>query len=183
MTLFMSKQASIRWALSLLVVGAGTALTGKEPVGVGAKVPKGAEVLFDGSRKMLDEKWTYWQGPRLAATLPIKWNVEKDPAGDSMVMNSNDPSAAGGKYGAADIVTKEAFRDFQEIGFTAVKADALHALHRYRQVECLRYSVSGGPLSGWQTHRTRHGNGLPERQKSAHEPAHQSGVGWSEFGH
>ena len=29
----------------------------KEPVGVGAKAPKGAEVLFDGSRKMLDDKW------------------------------------------------------------------------------------------------------------------------------
>ena len=62
---------------------------------------------------MLDDKWTYWNGPRLAATLPIKWMVEKDPAGSDMVMNSNDPSAAGGLYGAADIVTKETFRDFR----------------------------------------------------------------------
>lgn len=85
----------------------------KEPVGIGTKAPKGAEVLFDGSRKLLDEKWTYWQGPRLAATLPIKWAVEKDPASSGMVMNSNDPSAAGGLYGAADVVTKQAFRDFR----------------------------------------------------------------------
>lgn len=82
-------------------------------VGVGTKAPKGAEVLFDGSRKMLDEKWTYWKGPRLAATLPIKWIIEKDPVDKGTVMNSNDPSAAGGKYGAADIVTKKEFRDFR----------------------------------------------------------------------
>src|SRR5690606_41511148 len=43
--------------------------------GVGVKPPKGAEVFFDGSRKMLDEKWTYWEGPRLAAQLPIKWQI------------------------------------------------------------------------------------------------------------
>ncbi|GAB3969963.1 hypothetical protein GCM10028806_17040 [Spirosoma terrae] len=82
-------------------------------LGVGTKAPKGAEVIFDGSRKMLDEKWTYWEGPRLAATLPIKWAIEKDPAGSGTVMNSNDPSAAGGKYGAADIVTKKTYRDFR----------------------------------------------------------------------
>nr|WP_247235509.1 DUF1080 domain-containing protein [Telluribacter sp. SYSU D00476] len=82
-------------------------------VGVGTKPPKGAEVLFDGSRKMLDEKWTYWEGPRLAATLPIKWTVVKDPTGKGMALNSNDPAGAGGKYGAADIVTKDKFRDFR----------------------------------------------------------------------
>ncbi|ADB39378.1 protein of unknown function DUF1080 [Spirosoma linguale DSM 74] len=85
----------------------------KEPVGVGVKAPKGAEVLFDGSKKMLDEKWKYWEGPRLAATMPIKWQIEKDPAGSGTVMNTNDPAAAGGLYGAADIVTKETFRDFR----------------------------------------------------------------------
>lgn len=106
-------QTKVRWALFVVAAGAGLALTVKEPIGVGAKVPKGAEVLFDGSRKMLDEKWIYWEGPRLAATMPIKWQIEKDPAGSGMVMNTNDPAAAGGKYGAADIVTKEAFRDFR----------------------------------------------------------------------
>ncbi len=97
----------------LLVLGAGLVTAANAQTGVGVKPPKDADVLFDGSRKLLDEKWTYWEGPRLAATLPIKWAVEKDPAGSGMVMNSNDPSAAGGKYGAADIVTKEAFRDFR----------------------------------------------------------------------
>ncbi|GAB3254324.1 hypothetical protein GCM10027347_14700 [Larkinella harenae] len=82
-------------------------------VGVGTKAPKGAEVLFDGSREMLDAKWTYWEGPRFAGTLPIKWTIEKDPTGSGTVLNSNDPTAAGGKYGSADIVTKKAFRDFR----------------------------------------------------------------------
>ncbi|AUD00597.1 3-keto-disaccharide hydrolase [Spirosoma pollinicola] len=85
----------------------------KEPLGVGTKAPKEAEVLFDGSRKMLDEKWVYWEGPRLKASMPIKWQIEKDPAGNGTVMNTNDPAAAGGLYGAADIVTKETFRDFR----------------------------------------------------------------------
>jgi hypothetical protein len=82
-------------------------------VGVGTKPPKGAEVYLDGSRKMLDKKWTYWNGPRLAASLPIKWTVVSDPVDKGTAINSNDPAAAGGKYGSADIVTKKAFRDFR----------------------------------------------------------------------
>lgn len=82
-------------------------------IGVGAKPPKDAEVYLDGSRKMLDEKWIYWEGPRLAATMPIKWFVVDDPTGKGTAINTNDPAAAGGKYGAADIVTKDKFRDFR----------------------------------------------------------------------
>lgn len=82
-------------------------------VGVGTKPPKKAQVLFDGSRKMLDEKWTYWEGPRLAAKLPIKWFIVKDPVNAGTAVNTNDPAAAGGKYGSADIVTKQAYRDFR----------------------------------------------------------------------
>jgi Domain of Unknown Function (DUF1080) len=82
-------------------------------VGVGVKASNKSYVYFDGSRKMLDEKWTYWEGPRLKATLPIKWFIVKDPAGTGTVVNTNDPSAAGGVYGAADIVTKEKFKDFR----------------------------------------------------------------------
>jgi hypothetical protein len=82
-------------------------------VGVGAPPPAGAEVLFDGTRAMLDAKWTYWEGPRLAASLPIKWQIVQDPVDDGKAMSSGDPAAAGGKYGAADIVTKSKFRDFQ----------------------------------------------------------------------
>ncbi|MEZ5042025.1 MAG: DUF1080 domain-containing protein [Saprospiraceae bacterium] len=85
----------------------------KDKPGVGQKPPKDAIVLFDGSRSMLDEKWTYWDGPRLAASLPIKWEIQNDPTGKGTVVNTNDPAAAGGKYGAADIVTKQQFKDFR----------------------------------------------------------------------
>jgi Domain of Unknown Function (DUF1080) len=82
-------------------------------VGVGTKAIKGAKMYFDGSRKSLDKNWTYWNGPRLAASLPIKWAIVKDPVDKGTAMNSNDPAAAGGKYGSADVVTKQAFRDFR----------------------------------------------------------------------
>lgn len=82
--------------------------------GVGAKPIEGAEVVFDGSREMLDAKWTYWQGPGFKSSLPIKWKIVEDPADKSAtVMMSDDPVAAGGKYGSADIVTKKAYKDFR----------------------------------------------------------------------
>lgn len=87
--------------------------TAKAQKGVGAKAPKNAVLLFDGSREMLDNNWTYWKGPRLAAEPPIKWQIVKDPVDKGQAMNSNDPAAAGGLYGAADIVTKEKFEDFR----------------------------------------------------------------------
>jgi hypothetical protein len=81
--------------------------------GVGAKAPAKTAILFDGSRKMLDEKWTYWQGPAFAETMPIKWQVVADPVDKGTVLNTNDPASAGGKYGTADIVTKQVFKDFR----------------------------------------------------------------------
>ncbi|MBN9689200.1 MAG: DUF1080 domain-containing protein [Verrucomicrobia bacterium] len=82
-------------------------------VGVGAKPIPGAEVIFDGSRAMLDSKWTYWQGPRFSSSLPIKWKIVEDPVDGGTVMMTFDPAAEGGKYGAADLVTQKAYRDFR----------------------------------------------------------------------
>ncbi len=73
-------------------------------VGVGAKPIAGAEVILDGSREMLDQKWTYWKGPRFASELPIKWKVVHDPVDGGKAVVTHDPAAAGGKYGTADIV-------------------------------------------------------------------------------
>jgi hypothetical protein len=84
-----------------------------QKVGINAKPPAGAELLFDGSREMLDEKWTYWEGPRFSAELPISWEIVEDPLDEGTVVSANDPAAEGGKYGTADIVTKKEYRDFR----------------------------------------------------------------------
>ena len=62
---------------------------------------------------MLDEKWTYWQGPGFKSSLPIKWKIVPDPVTSGTVLMTDDPVAAGGKFGTADIVTKQAYRDFR----------------------------------------------------------------------
>lgn len=85
----------------------------KEKTGVGVKAPKNSDVIFDGSRKMLDKKWTYWKGPRFSSELPLKWEIVSDPVDKGTAVNSNDPNAAGGKYGAADMVTKKKYHDFR----------------------------------------------------------------------
>lgn len=105
-------------ACLFIILSLGITTRSKAQLNVGAKAPKEAEVLFDGSRKMLEEKWTYWDGPGLAATLPMKWKIVEDPEKGKLMptataVSSNDPASAGGKYGSADIVTKEKFRDFR----------------------------------------------------------------------
>ena len=106
----------------LILVSSLIAIPLAAQVGVGTKAPKDATLFLDGSREMLDSKWTYWKGPRLAATLPIKWTIVKDPVDKGTVVNANDPTAAGGQYGTADIVTKKEFRDFQaHVEFLIVK--------------------------------------------------------------
>ena len=82
-------------------------------VGVSAKPLGGAEVIIDGSRAMLDEKWTYWEGPGFKSALPIKWKIVDDPVDKGTAVMTDDRAADGGKYGAADIVTKKAYRDFR----------------------------------------------------------------------
>jgi hypothetical protein len=110
-------------SVCLSVSACATLPGGKNPGDVGAAAPRGAEVLFDGTRAMLDAKWTYWEGPRFSAELLIKWQVVDDPVDKGTVVSSNDPAGAGGKYGAADIVTKQKFRDFRlHIEFLVMKA-------------------------------------------------------------
>lgn len=82
-------------------------------VGLGVKPVEGAEVIFDGSREMLDSKWKYWEGPRFASAMPIKWKIVQDPVDQGAALQTDDPAAAGGKFGSADIVTKKEYRDFR----------------------------------------------------------------------
>ena len=97
------------------VLFAGAGIPGaRAEVGVGARPVAGAETILDGTRQMLDEKWIYWEGPGFKSTLPIKWKIVADPVdkGGTVVM-TDDPVAAGGKFGTADIVTKKPYRDFR----------------------------------------------------------------------
>jgi hypothetical protein len=103
------------FSIAVLLTTALVAITtgARADVGVGAPPLPGAEVILDGSRKMLDEKWIYWEGPGFKSSMPIKWKVVDDPVDKGTAVMTDDPAAAGGKYGAADIVTKKAYRDFR----------------------------------------------------------------------
>lgn len=108
----------MKYSLASLTLVAAAALLpslsqAAENVGVGARPISKADILLDGSRKTLDDKWTYWQGPGFASSLPIKWKMVPDPVDPGQVVMTDDPAAAGGKYGAADIVTKKPYRDFR----------------------------------------------------------------------
>ena len=92
---------------------ADAAVTARADVGVGAKPVEGAEMFIDGSREMLDEKWIYWEGPGFKSAMPIKWKIVDDPVDGGTAVMTDDPAAAGGRFGAADIVTKKQFRDFR----------------------------------------------------------------------
>ena len=82
-------------------------------VGVKAKPPAGAEVIIDGTRATLDEKWIYWEGPGFKSAMPIKWKIVEDPVDKGGALMTDDRAADGGKYGTADIVTKKPYRDFR----------------------------------------------------------------------
>ncbi|MBL9116615.1 MAG: DUF1080 domain-containing protein [Verrucomicrobiaceae bacterium] len=82
-------------------------------IGVGAAPVAGAEFILDGSRAMLDEKWIYWEGPGFKSSMPIKWKVVEDPVNGGTCIMTDDRAADGGKYGAADIVTRKPYKDFR----------------------------------------------------------------------
>ncbi len=102
-----------RFLLPLLAL-AGLLSTASAGTGVGAKPAEGAEVIIDGTKKTLDEKWIYWEGPGFKSAMPIKWKIVDDPADKTAtVLMTDDRAADGGRFGAADIVTKKQYRDFR----------------------------------------------------------------------
>lgn len=142
-------------------------------IGVGAKPLPGGKVILDGSRKMLDENWTYWKGPRFASALPIKWKSVDDPVrkGSKAVM-SFDPAAAGGKYGTADIVTKKKYRDFRlHVEFLVMKKGGNSGVYLQN-----RYEIQ--VLDG---DKTKHGMGAVINETTSPYAAY-NGVGkWNAY--
>ncbi len=110
-------------ATAIITLTVTLTLPAADNIGVGAKPVKDANIILDGSRKMLDEKWTYWKGPRFSSSLPIKWKVVDDPVdAGKTVIQTDDPAARGGRYGTADVVTKKKYRDFRlHIEFLVMK--------------------------------------------------------------
>ena len=105
-------------------------------VGVGAKALPGAEILIDGTRGTLDEKWTYWEGPRFGSSLPIKWKLVPDPLESGEVLQTDDPAVGLGKFGVADIVTKKAYRDFRlHIEFLVMNPDGNSGVYLQNRYE------------------------------------------------
>ena len=100
-------------AVAILVFETSPSAAADKNIGLGAKAVTGAEVIIDGTRETLDAKWTYWEGPGFKSSLPIKWKIVDDPVDGGTCLMTDDPAANGGRYGAADIVTKKAYRDFR----------------------------------------------------------------------
>lgn len=127
-----------------------TQVNAQNNTGVGAKPPKDAEVYFDGTRQMLDKKWTYWQGPGFEAELPVKWEIVKDPVDGGTVMNSNDPTSAGGKYGSADLVTKKSFVIFAFMLSFLLPIKGVTAVFICKTAMKYKYSTAIQPIMVWQ---------------------------------
>src|SRR5258705_10762782 len=99
--------------LLLAAVALGMQTAAFAGVGLGAHPLPGAEVIIDGTRKLLDEKWIYWEGPRFKSSLPIKWKMVEDPADKGTGVMTDDPAAAGRLYGAAHFVSGQQSRCFR----------------------------------------------------------------------
>lgn len=94
-----------------------------QTIGVGSPPIAGADLLIDGTQQTLDAKWQYWEGPGFQSAMPIKWKIVPDPADPkATALMTDDRAADGGKYGAADIVTKKTYRDFRlHVEFNCLK--------------------------------------------------------------
>ena len=129
--------------LILLAVLRTSALAG---LGLGAPPLPGAEVIIDGSRGMLDQKWIYWEGPGFKSAMPIKWKIVDDPIDKGTVLMTDDRAADHGKYGAADIVTKKTYRDFRlHIEFICMKPTGNSGVYLQNRYEIQIFDTGTGP--------------------------------------
>jgi len=72
---------------------------------VGAKVPDGADLLFDGTQKSIDANWEMW--PK--ADMEITWKLVDNPNGDGKVLQTD----GGKRWGTHDLVSKKKYMDFE----------------------------------------------------------------------
>ncbi len=141
-------------------------------IGVNAKPVPGAEIIIDGTRETLDGKWIYWEGPGFKSAMPIKWRIVDDPVDKGTALMTDDRAADGGKYGAADIVTKKQYRDFRlHIEFLITKPGGNSGVYLQN-----RYEIQ--VLDG---DRTKHGMGAVINETESPYHAYR-GVGkWNSY--
>jgi len=158
-------------ALLLLAESPG-ARADEKLIGVGAKPEPGAELIIDGTREMLDQKWTYWEGPGFKSSLPIKWKIVDDPVDPGTVVMTDDRAADGGRYGAADIVTKKPYRDFRlHIEFLIAKPGGNSGVYLQN-----RYEIQ--VLDG---DRTKHGMGAVINETESPYDAYNGAGKWNAY--
>lgn len=168
---------TFRFACFIFVLAANSVLLqtialAKGPIGIGATPIAGADVVIDGSRKLLDEKWTYWKGPGFKSSLPIKWRIVDDPVDSGSVVMSDDPVAAGGRFGTADIVTKEEYRDFRlHIEFLVMKPGGNSGVYLQN-----RYEIQ--ILDG---DKSKHGMGAVINESDSPYEAYQGAGKWNAY--
>jgi hypothetical protein len=162
------------WLAGVLILTAlaPVATAADAPLGVGAKPVAGAEMVLDGSRALLDAKWTYWEGPRFASALPIKWKVVDDPVDGGTCISTFDLAAEGGKYGAADIVTKQTYRDFRlHVEFLIMKPGGNSGVYLQN-----RYEIQ--VLDG---DKTKHGMGAVINETESPYHAYRGAGKWNAY--
>jgi hypothetical protein len=105
--------------------------------------------------------------------MPIKWKIVEDPeiAGATALM-TDDPVAAGGKFGSADIVTKKEYRDFRlHIEFNVMKARGNSGVYLQNRYEIQVYDGDYTP----------HGMGAVINEHAAPQSAYK-GIGvWNSY--
>ena len=140
--------------------------------GVGAKPLDGAETIIDGSREMLDAKWKYWEGPGFKSAMPIKWKIVEDPVDKGTAVMTDDRAADGGKYGAADIVTKKEYRDFRlHVEFLIMKAGGNSGVYLQNRYE----------IQVFDGDKTKHGMGAVINESDSPYEAY-NGIGkWNSY--
>ena len=141
-------------------------------VGVGAKPPGDAEIIIDGTRALLDEKWMYWEGPGFKSAMPIKWQIVNDPVDAGTAVMTDDRAADGGKYGAADIVTKKAYRDFRlHIEFLIMKPGGNSGVYLQNRFE----------IQVFDGDKTKHGMGAVINETDAPYAAYKGVGAWNAY--
>ena len=147
-----------------------TLVSASAGVGVGAKPLPGGGV-FRRNPEDVGRKVDLLGGTRIQVLTADQMEDCAGSVDGGTVLMTDDPAAAGGKYGAADVVTKKLFRDFRlHIEFLIMKPGGNSGVYLQNRYE-IQVLDGDRPSTGWgpssmnptvpTTPITRSGNGTP----------------------